>query len=118
MAAGVRVHTAEATKDVLAGAMNAPAVTVFAFSGDVRWLPAFMRGVGAIAGGLLGAWLLRWVNDRALRIGIVTLGVALTAGLFSVRPLIGCKGAERADPCSLSGKQKLRALNPPTQASA
>jgi uncharacterized membrane protein YfcA len=51
------------------------AVAVFAFSGDVHWLSAFMLGVGGIAGGLLGVWLLRGVNDRALRIGIVTLGV-------------------------------------------
>jgi hypothetical protein len=29
--------------------------------------------IAAIIGGQIGAWLLRWVNDRALRIGIVTL---------------------------------------------
>lgn len=85
-AAGMRVHTAEATKNVLAGVMNASAVALFAFSRDVYWLPAFMLGIGAIAGGLLGAWLLRGVNDRALRIGIVTLGIALTAGLFLYSP--------------------------------
>ena len=85
-AAGMRVHTAEATKNVLAGVMNASAVAAFAFSRDVYWLPAFMLGIGAVAGGLLGAWLLRGVNDRALRIGIVTLGIALTAGLFLYSP--------------------------------
>ena len=85
-AVGMRVHTAEATKNVLAGVMNASAVAVFAFSRDVHWLPAIMLGVGAIAGGLLGTWLLRWVSDRALRIGIVTLGIALTAGLFLYSP--------------------------------
>jgi uncharacterized membrane protein YfcA len=85
-AAGVRVHTAEATKNALAGVMNASAVAVFAFSGDVHWLPAFVLGVGAIAGGLLGSWLLKWVNDRALRIGIVALGIALTTGLFLYAP--------------------------------
>jgi uncharacterized membrane protein YfcA len=58
-AGGLRVHTAEATKNVLAGVMNTSAVAVFAFSGDVHWLPAFMLGVGAIAGGLLGARLLK-----------------------------------------------------------
>jgi uncharacterized membrane protein YfcA len=39
-------------------------------------------GVGAIGGGLVGAWLLSRVNERLLRIGVVVLGVALTVGLF------------------------------------
>jgi uncharacterized membrane protein YfcA len=85
-AAGVPLHAAEATKNVLAGVMNASAVAVFAFSRDVSWLPALVLGIAAIVGGQIGAWFLRWVDDRALRIGIVTLGVALTAGLFLSTP--------------------------------
>jgi len=85
-AAGIPIHAAEATKNVLAGVMNASAVAIFAFSRDVSWLPALVLGIAAIVGGLLGAWLLRWVNDRALRVGIVTLGIALTAGLFLYTP--------------------------------
>src|SRR5271166_96730 len=85
-AAGLQVHAAEATKNVLAGVMNASAVAVFAFSHDVSWLPALVLGGAGIVGGLLGAWSLRWVNDRTLRIGIVTLGIALTVGLFLYTP--------------------------------
>jgi uncharacterized membrane protein YfcA len=85
-AAGVRVQTAEATKNALAGVMNASAVAVFVFSGDVHWLSAFVLGVGAIAGGLVGTWLLKWVKDRVLRIGVVALGVTLTTGLFLYAP--------------------------------
>ena len=79
------VRQAGATKNVLAGVMNASAVAIFAFSGQVRWMAALSLGVGAIGGGLLGAWALRWVNERALRLGVVALGVALTIGLF-LRP--------------------------------
>ena len=39
-------------------------------------------GAGAIGGGLIGAALLKRVNERWLRIGVVVLGVALTIGLF------------------------------------
>jgi uncharacterized membrane protein YfcA len=83
--AGMPLRPAGATKNVLAGVMNASAVAVFVFSRDVHWLSAVVLGAGAIAGGLLGAWLLRWVNEKALQIGVVALGAALTIGLF-VRP--------------------------------
>jgi uncharacterized protein len=81
-AAGLKVRTAGATKNVLASAMNASAVAIFAFSHDVAWLRAAALGAGAIAGGLVGAWLLRWVNETVLKVGVVALGLALTVGLF------------------------------------
>ena len=80
--AGLPVRNAGATKNVLAGVMNASAVAIFVFSHDVHWLYAVVLGVGAIGGGLLGAWLLRRVNERALKVGVVILGIALTVGLF------------------------------------
>ena len=80
--AGLPVRTAASTKNVLASVMNASAVVIFMFSHDVHWLKAAVLGVGAIGGGLLGAWLLKRVNERLLRIGVVVLGVALTIGLF------------------------------------
>jgi hypothetical protein len=83
--AGLSVRTAGATKNVLAGVMNASAVAIFAFSHDVHWLFAVALGAGAIAGGLAGAWMLRRVNEKALRIGVVILGAALTIGLL-VKP--------------------------------
>jgi uncharacterized membrane protein YfcA len=84
--AGLPVRNAGATKNVLAGVMNASAVVIFLFSGDVHWLQAVVVGVGAIGGGLLGAALLKRVNERWLRIGVVVLGVALTVGLFIRQP--------------------------------
>ena len=80
--AGLPVRTAAATKNVLAAAMNASAFVIFLFSRDVHWLHAAVLGAGAIAGGVLGSSLLTRVNDRWLRLGVVVLGVALTAGLF------------------------------------
>ena len=84
--AGMPVRQAGATKNVLAAVMNASAVAIFAFSGQVRWTAALALGAGAVAGGLVGAWALKWVNERALRIGVVVLGVALTVGLFLRTP--------------------------------
>jgi uncharacterized membrane protein YfcA len=80
--AGLDVRSAGATKNVLAGVMNASAVAIFLFSGQVRWAYAIVLGAGAIGGGLVGAWMLKRVDPRLLKIGVVVLGVALTIGLF------------------------------------
>ncbi len=84
--AGVPTRSAVATKNALAGVMNASAVLIFVTSPQVHWLQAAVLGAGAIVGGLLGAWAVHRVNERALRAGIVVLGVLLTVGLF-LRPI-------------------------------
>lgn len=76
------VRAAGATKNLLAGVMNATAVLVFLFSGEVRWLQAATLAAGAIGGGLAGAWLLSRANERVLRLAVIGIGVALTVGLF------------------------------------
>ncbi|MEJ8853166.1 sulfite exporter TauE/SafE family protein [Variovorax robiniae] len=80
--AGLQTRAAAATKNVLAGVMNASAVLLFVTSPEVRWPQAFALGAGAIIGGLLGAWALHRVNEKALRVAVVCIGVALTIGLF------------------------------------
>ena len=80
--AGLPTRAAGATKNVLAGVMNASAVILFVTSPEVRWYQACVLGTGAIIGGLLGAWALHRVNERVLRIAVVCIGVALTIGLF------------------------------------
>src|SRR5262249_50606440 len=45
--AGMPVRNAAATKNVLAGTMNASAVLIFLFSSDVHWVPAAVLGLGA-----------------------------------------------------------------------
>ena len=80
--AGLPIRNAGATKNVLAGVMNAAAVALFAFSPAVDWRSALTLGVGAVLGGLGGAWALKRVDDTLLRIAVVCIGIALTIGLF------------------------------------
>jgi hypothetical protein len=84
--AGLSTRHAGGTKNMLAGVMNAAAVALFVTSPQLHWLEAFVLGVGAIIGGLAGAWALHRVNEKALRIAIVCIGIALTIGLF-VKPV-------------------------------
>jgi hypothetical protein len=62
--------------------MNASAVVLFLTSPQLHWLQCTVLAAGAIIGGLLGAWALHRVNERALRVAIVGIGMALTVGLF------------------------------------
>ena len=84
--AGLTVRNAVATKNALAGVMNASAVALFLFSPLLQWREALVLGAGGVGGFLLGAWAVRRVNERLLRIGIVGIGIALTVGLF-VKPI-------------------------------
>jgi uncharacterized membrane protein YfcA len=80
--AGRGARNAGATKNILAGVMNASAVAIFVFSPDVRWLQVAVAALGASIGGWGGALMLQRVDERALRIGVVTVGILLTIGLF------------------------------------
>lgn len=80
--AGMGTRNAGATKNMLAGVMNASAVALFVTSPQVNWRLAASLGLGALIGGLLGAWALQRVNETALRVAIVVIGLALTIALF------------------------------------
>jgi uncharacterized membrane protein YfcA len=80
--AGLQVHAAGATKNALAGILNLSAVVIFAFSRDVHWFAAIATGAGAIAGGQLGAWMMRRVNERWLRGIVIAIGLLLTGAMF------------------------------------
>jgi len=85
-ASGLALRAAGASKNVLAGMMNASAVAIFVFSPEVRWLAALIAGTGAIVGGVLGGLMLHKVNERLLRAFIVLIGITLTVGLFVRAP--------------------------------
>jgi uncharacterized protein len=78
---GVAVRNAGALKNILAG-MAKSAVAIFIFSADVHWLQALVLAAGASFGGWAGALMLRSVNEKVLRLGVVAIGIALTIGLF------------------------------------
>ena len=80
--AGFAVRAAGGTKNLLAGVMNASAVVIFLFRYDADWLKVGVVAAGAVAGGLAGAWALDRVNEKALRVVVVAIGLALTVGLF------------------------------------
>ncbi len=80
--AGLPVRNAAATKNVLAGVMNASAVVIFLFSPDVRWIAALALAIGAITGGQFGAWLVIRIPEKTLRVAVVVIGIALTIALF------------------------------------
>jgi uncharacterized protein len=79
---GLPIRNAAATKNVLAGLMNASATLIFVFSRDVAWKQAVVVAIAALIGGQLGAYTLNRVSERILRICITLLGLALTIGLF------------------------------------
>ncbi|MBS1228404.1 MAG: hypothetical protein H6R17_1681 [Proteobacteria bacterium] len=84
--AGLPTRNAAATKNALAGVMNAAAVALFVTSPQLHWQEALALGTGAIVGGLLGSLALQRVNEKLLRIVIVCIGIALTIGLF-IKPV-------------------------------
>ena len=80
--AGLPTRNAGAIKNALAGIINAAAVALFVMSPELHWKEAISLSVGAIIGGLLGAFALHRVNEKVLRIVIVCIGIALSIGLF------------------------------------
>jgi uncharacterized membrane protein YfcA len=85
-AAGFVIRAAGATKNTLAAVMNASAFAIFLFSSEVRWFQAAVCGIGAIAGGIVGSLMLARVNETALRVFVILVGIALTVGLFLRSP--------------------------------
>lgn len=80
--AGQQVRMATATKNVLAMAMNASAVALFAFSSQVDWIAALALSIGGIGGGFAGGWLLHRLPEKIMRGFVVLVGVMLTVWLF------------------------------------
>ena len=79
---GLSTRPASATKNALAAVINTTSLLVFLFSPGLVWLPAVLLALGAITGGLVGAWMLRRIPEKVLRALIVVIGICLTIGLF------------------------------------
>jgi uncharacterized membrane protein YfcA len=61
-------------------------VAIFVFSPQVRWFAAAIAAAGALLGGIAGGLMLRRVNEWALRLLVIVIGIALTIGLFLHAP--------------------------------
>ena len=81
--AGLPVRNAGGTKNVLVSLSNTTAAILFALTGNVAWMHALVVGVGAMAGGYVGAKALAIVPERALKIAVIIIGLGLTIGLFA-----------------------------------
>ena len=79
---GQAVKTAGATKNLVIALINGAAVLLFVFTPGLDWIRIGVVAVGALVGGWGGVWLLRRVDERVLKIGIVLLGLTLAAGLL------------------------------------
>lgn len=76
------VHRMNALKTVLGSAINGVALVYFIIRGLVLWRLAVMMGIGAIIGGYAGARLAKRVNQRALRVFIILVGLVVSTWLF------------------------------------
>jgi uncharacterized membrane protein YfcA len=81
-AAGLAVRHAGATKNFLAGVMNVAAVVIFVARTRVEWHVVLVVAVAALAGGQVGVYLLRRINELFLRVTITAIGVVLTIAMF------------------------------------
>ena len=79
---GQAVKTAGATKNLVIALINGAAVLLFAFTPGLDWVRIGVVAFGALVGGWGGVWLLRRVDERVLKIGIVVLGLTLAVGLL------------------------------------
>jgi uncharacterized membrane protein YfcA len=80
--AGQEVRLAVATKNILAMVMNASAVALFVFSGQVHWHAAIALAIGGIGGAFAGNYLLHKVSAKLLRAFVILVGIVLTVWLF------------------------------------
>lgn len=76
------IHRMNALKTVLGTTINGVALLYFIIRGLIDWPIAIIMAVGAILGGYAGARLAKRVDQRALRILIVMVGLVVSVWLF------------------------------------
>lgn len=76
------IQRLNALKGVSSLIINAIAVVGFMLFGPVRWLPAAVMAVGAIAGGYLGVGVARRLGKRWLRISVISYGLVVVVVLL------------------------------------
>lgn len=79
---GLGAREAGGLKNLLIALINAAAICVFLFSSSVAYRHALILGAGAAFGSLAGIWMLGRLNETALRMMVVLIGILLTSWLF------------------------------------
>jgi uncharacterized membrane protein YfcA len=76
------IHEANGVKNVLAAAINGVALAEFILFGVIAWAPGVVMMAGAVAGGFAGASAARRVEQKRVRLFVVTIAWALTIYFF------------------------------------
>lgn len=76
------LNAMNATKAILAGAINGISVILFAGAGKIAWPQTILMLVFAVLGGYFGARAARKMNPKHLRLGIVAISMTVTAVFF------------------------------------
>ncbi len=76
------LNAMNATKAILAGAINGISVVLFAGAGKIAWAQTGVMLVFAVLGGYYGARAARNMNPKHLRMGIVAISVTVTVVFF------------------------------------
>jgi uncharacterized membrane protein YfcA len=76
------LHAMNATKTILAGAMNGIAVVLFVAAGKVTWPETLVMLVAAVAGGYLAARAARRVDSRHVRTLVLLISITMTIVFF------------------------------------
>lgn len=69
-------------KNVLSAVLTAIAVAAYAAGGAVHWPEALLMMAGTVAGGYAGARVARRIPPKALRTGIVLVGLGMATAFF------------------------------------
>ncbi|HEU0118153.1 MAG TPA: sulfite exporter TauE/SafE family protein [Alphaproteobacteria bacterium] len=80
--AGMNVRQAITSKNILTAVINTSAVGVFFVLTRMHWLSVGLVAISSSAGGLLGLQIINRVDEKKLRLGIVALGIVMSAILF------------------------------------
>lgn len=81
-AGGLSLGRVNGAKNLFAFCIQSVAVVPMALSGLVDWVAAGCVLTGGLAGGYIGARVTQTLPDRAMRIGVATLGVILTVSFL------------------------------------
>ena len=76
------IHEMNAAKTLLTGTMNVAAVVCFVIAGKVYWTQTLVMLVAALAGGYLGASVVRRMDPKHVRAAVIVISLVVTAAFF------------------------------------